>query len=195
MFMTKFNRSTESALDKTINQIITRTAHEVVHAVRHSIAEEVARIVGGTMARSGTSIIAAVRKRARVVCPVPGCGKPTGGPRWGWFCEEHKDLPAEEKAKHRATRQASARTLRVTRNSGKAKRQLSCPYPGCNKPGKGPRFSWFCEEHRTLPKEERDRIRSEKHAAVPTAKGKKTLKNAAKAKPRKTSKKRKSSKA
>ena len=192
--MPKFNRSTESALDKTINQIITRTAHEVVHAVRHSIAEEVARLVGGTIARSDKFISSVVRKRARVLCPVPGCNEPTGGPRWGWFCAEHKDLPEEEKLKHRAERKAAARTNRTVRNNGKARRLLNCPYPGCSKPGKGPRYGWFCEEHRTLPKEERDRIRSEQRAHAPAAKGKKTLKNPSKAKQRKTSKKRRSNK-
>jgi hypothetical protein len=46
-----------------------------------------------------------------ILCPVPGCGKPGGGPKWGWFCAEHKDLPAAEKDKARAASRAQARGL------------------------------------------------------------------------------------
>lgn len=34
-----------------------------------------------------------------------------------------------------------------------------CPVPGCVRPGRGPRFSFLCEVHRDLPKEEREKYR------------------------------------
>ena len=29
-----------------------------------------------------------------------------------------------------------------------------CPVPKCKQPGKGPRYKWFCAEHRDMPKRE-----------------------------------------
>lgn len=34
-----------------------------------------------------------------------------------------------------------------------------CPVPGCNRPGRGPRFSFLCEVHRDLPAGEREKYR------------------------------------
>lgn len=53
--------------------------------------------------------------------------------------------------------------------TGKARRRRTtaakvvrhCPVPGCTKPTKGPRFRFFCEEHRELPRAEQDRYLAE----------------------------------
>lgn len=34
-----------------------------------------------------------------------------------------------------------------------------CPVPDCNRPGRGPRFSFLCEIHRDMPKHEREKYR------------------------------------
>lgn len=34
-----------------------------------------------------------------------------------------------------------------------------CPVPGCNRPGRGPRFSFLCEVHRDMPQSEREKYR------------------------------------
>lgn len=180
--MPKMNRTSQLALDRTITQIVGRAAHDITQAVRHTIAEEVARLIQRS---SSQPRLTTVRRRARVLCPVPGCGKPTGGPRWGWFCAEHKDLPNDKKSEYRILRRETARARRASRNASQAKRLLMCPFPGCHKAGKGPRFGWFCEDHRTLPKEERDRIRAERRArGLSTAIAAKTKKGPAAAKPR-----------
>jgi len=36
------------------------------------------------------------------------------------------------------------------------KLDMRCRYPGCKNKSKGPRFKFFCEEHRNLPKKEQD---------------------------------------
>jgi hypothetical protein len=36
------------------------------------------------------------------------------------------------------------------------KRDMRCRYPGCKNKSKGPRFRYFCEEHRKLPKRKQD---------------------------------------
>ena len=33
---------------------------------------------------------------------------------------------------------------------------MRCRYPGCKNQSKGPRFRYFCDEHRKLPKKEQD---------------------------------------
>lgn len=35
----------------------------------------------------------------------------------------------------------------------------NCPVDGCDRPGRGPRFSFLCEVHRDLPPEEREKYR------------------------------------
>jgi hypothetical protein len=34
-----------------------------------------------------------------------------------------------------------------------------CPFPGCSRPGRGPRFSFLCDIHRELPASEREKYR------------------------------------
>lgn len=62
-----------------------------------------------------------------------------------------------------------------------------CRVPGCGKVSKGPRFDFFCEDHRTLSKKDKDAVKrgeklSTKRAAKPkkTAKAKKVTKPVAK---------------
>ena len=95
--------STASTLDRRINDIVARAAQEIAQTVRQSIVDEVNQLVSG---RANVAIEGMARKRRVITCPVPGCGKPGGGHKWGWFCAEHKDLPAFEKEKARAARNA-----------------------------------------------------------------------------------------
>lgn len=34
-----------------------------------------------------------------------------------------------------------------------------CPVDGCDRPGRGPRYSFLCEVHREMPPEEREKFR------------------------------------
>lgn len=36
------------------------------------------------------------------------------------------------------------------------KLDMACRYPGCKNQSKGPRFRFFCEEHRKLPRKAQD---------------------------------------
>jgi hypothetical protein len=47
-------------------------------------------------------------------------------------------------------------TARGRAGGGGLKRDMRCRYPGCKNRSKGPRFRFFCEEHRKLPKKEQD---------------------------------------
>ena len=98
--------STHSALDRTLQDIVSRAAAEIALAVRQNIADEVSRLVG--VVGGGSVARRVLRKRRVILCPVPNCGKPGGGPKWGWFCADHKDLPAAEKEKARAATRARA---------------------------------------------------------------------------------------
>ena|SRR5262245_9834158 len=114
--------SKESTLDRTLNTIVARAAGEIADAVRQNIADEVSRLVGGGRVGGGGSTLALPRlgrKRRVIYCPVPGCGKPGGGPKWGWFCAEHKDLPQSEKEKARS---ATRMRPRLTGRRGRKKK-------------------------------------------------------------------------
>jgi hypothetical protein len=96
-------RNVEHRLDGVVERIVARAAAEIAQAVRQNIAAEVARLALKSDGAVG-------RKRRVILCPVPTCGKPGGGPKWGWFCADHKNLPAAEKEKaRRATRARLAR--------------------------------------------------------------------------------------
>ena len=101
----------EDQLQQTLDKIISAAAAEIAQAVRQNIADEVTRMVGV----SGSRIVAGrvVRKRRVILCPVANCSKPGGGPKWGWFCADHRDLPAAEKKKAREA--ARNRTAPATR--------------------------------------------------------------------------------
>ena len=96
--------SREESFERTLQGIIDRAAAEIAQAVRQNIADEVTRMVGGASLRRGTAgrVARVGRKRAPILCPVPNCGKPGGGPKWGWFCADHKNLPKSEKDEIRA---------------------------------------------------------------------------------------------
>lgn len=55
----------------------------------------------------------------------------------------------------------SPRRLTAAQRSQKVSLSLTkpCPVPGCNRPGRGPRFSFLCEVHRDLPASEREKYR------------------------------------
>ena len=113
--------STHSGLDRTVQDIVSRAAGEIAHAVRQNIADEVSRLVG-----TGGGGLAArrvqFRKRRVILCPVPNCGKPGGGPKWGWFCADHKNLPAAEKEKARAATRARAGLAPTKRRRARRKK-------------------------------------------------------------------------
>jgi len=61
------------------------------------------------------------------------------------------------------TARASAAPARRSTSERGAKVSASltrpCPVPGCDRPGRGPRFSFLCDVHRDLPAGEREQYR------------------------------------
>ena len=110
-------RNASSSIDRRITEIISRASRDVTQAVKQSIAEEVRRIVSGGGVRLDKA--KGQRTRKTIFCPVPGCEKPGGGPKWGWFCADHKSLPDAEKDKARA----------ATRGNGARAQAPAAPEP------------------------------------------------------------------
>lgn len=79
-------------------------ASELAQEIRHELRGEIDSLLGDSKAGTPGRVVKVVKKRKVVMCPVPGCGNPGGGPKWGWFCVSHKDLTAAEKKKARAAR-------------------------------------------------------------------------------------------
>lgn len=99
--------SRPSSLDRALESIVRDAAAAIGSIVRDNIAREVQAL----LERPGPLGLRAPRMRQRrvIVCPVPECGKPGGGPKWGWFCAEHKDLPPHEKEHARTVTRARPR--------------------------------------------------------------------------------------
>ncbi|MFA5061667.1 MAG: hypothetical protein WC526_00795 [Patescibacteria group bacterium] len=51
-------------------------------------------------------------------CRVPDCGKPSKGPRFNFFCADHWELPAEEKAKIVAADKAAKKAAKASGRTG-----------------------------------------------------------------------------
>ena len=103
---------TQVRLQPLLEPIARRFAAEVAAAVvgfvearvKHEVESAVGRAFAGARTRGG-----AAPRRARAIrpCRVPGCGKPSKGPRFDFFCAEHRDLPAGEKAAIKAGKRAN----------------------------------------------------------------------------------------
>lgn len=103
---------TQVRLQPLLEPIARRFAAEVAAAVvdfvearvKHEVESAVGRAFAGARKRGG-----AAPRRARAIrpCRVPGCGKPSKGPRFDFFCAEHRDLPAAEKAAIKAGKRAN----------------------------------------------------------------------------------------
>ncbi|HEY3352672.1 MAG TPA: hypothetical protein VGQ83_05455 [Polyangia bacterium] len=102
-------RSHKDPLKAILAPIADRFAAEISAAVmdyvearvRDEVQAVVDRTFGGqhdAPARGPRRELAVARPERKVrVCRVPGCGRPSKGPRFDFFCEVHRDLPAAEK--------------------------------------------------------------------------------------------------
>jgi hypothetical protein len=94
----------------------------------------------------------------RAACAVPGCPNPHSGPRYRFFCREHKaSLGKREQDRILAERAStgSAKTAKVSRRvsprKGK-KLDMSCRVAGCKNISGGPRHGFMCSTHQKLGK-------------------------------------------
>jgi hypothetical protein len=114
----------DAMLEKTIAEIISGAAREIAAAVRSDMAEQVRRIAEGAK-RAG----AAPRGRAKgkqkrtfpATCIYPGCNRPHGGPRSGFFCDQHVKISKAEKEKIKAARKRNGVVARGKRNGAPAR--------------------------------------------------------------------------
>jgi hypothetical protein len=102
----------------------------------------------------------------RAACAVPGCGKPHSGPRYRFFCREHKaSLGKREQDRILAERSSAgtgagagaARTASLTASRRTSPRKgkkldMSCRVEGCPNVSGGPRHGFMCTKHQKLGK-------------------------------------------
>ncbi len=102
--MARNGRSVEDELRPLVDRFLAQVARvmerHVTQEVRRRLLDEVRERLGDG-ARPGRS-----SRRPAVTCYFPGC-RNLAAPRFGMFCAAlHKDLPAAQKAKHRAQHSA-----------------------------------------------------------------------------------------
>jgi hypothetical protein len=113
----------------------------------------VQRLVDSVMAR-----LPARAATGRAACAVPGCPNPHSGPRYRFFCREHKaSLGKREQDRILAERSSSgtAKTASVSRRTSPRKGQkldMSCRVAGCPNISGGPRHGFMCKKHQKLGK-------------------------------------------
>ncbi len=92
--------SLQPLLEPIARRFVAEVAAAVVGVVEARVKREVETAVGRAFASARLRGAAPARGRARKIrpCRVPGCAKPSKGPRFDFFCEEHRELPAAEKA-------------------------------------------------------------------------------------------------
>jgi hypothetical protein len=107
----------------------------------------------------------------RAACAVPGCGMPHSGPRYRFFCREHKaSLGKREQDRILADRAASGVASRASLprrpspRKGK-KLDMSCRVAGCKNVSGGPRHGFMCQTHQKLSKKDQREAREKWKAA------------------------------
>jgi hypothetical protein len=93
----------ESIAERFAAEISAAVMEHVESRVRDEVQAVISRAFAGPRAgltRAGRRAVARPARNVRV-CRVPGCGKPSKGPRYDFFCAEHRDLPDDEKERIR----------------------------------------------------------------------------------------------
>jgi hypothetical protein len=91
----------KSLLDPIAQRFAVEVSVAVMGHVEARVREEVQAVVG--RAFRGQAVAARGRRRGAAPvrqlrpCRVPGCGRPSKGPRFDYFCAQHRELPAAEK--------------------------------------------------------------------------------------------------
>jgi hypothetical protein len=95
-------------LEPIARRFAAQVAAAVVGFVEARVKREVEAAVGRAFASARTRGRAAP-PRARTIrpCRVPGCGQPSKGPRFDFFCAQHRGLPAAEKAAIKAGKRSN----------------------------------------------------------------------------------------
>jgi hypothetical protein len=107
----------------------------------------------------------------RAACAVPGCPNPHSGPRYRFFCREHKaSLGKREQDRILAERSSSgvAKTASLSRRSSPRKGKkldMSCRVEGCKNLSGGPRHGFMCPTHKRLSKKAQRAAREQWNAA------------------------------
>jgi hypothetical protein len=122
-------RGRRNPLKTIVLPLASRFASDLAAAVEMQVRAQVREQVEGilnqvTGARSKGPAAAPGRRRAAgrrlpKACRVPGCKNPNKGPRYDFFCEKHRDLPAAEKEKIKAAARAGKGPARKGRRRGR----------------------------------------------------------------------------
>jgi hypothetical protein len=95
-------------LEARIAKLLESTAAAIVHLVREDVSDRIDAVLAARGGAGRGKVLARSRRMAKSPnikpCRVPGCGKPSKGPRFHFLCAEHRDLP---KAKIQALLKAS----------------------------------------------------------------------------------------
>src|SRR5689334_18719317 len=85
-----------------IESIVREFASRLEDAIRHEVANRLDAAVAEALRKSERKepgARAATGRRPQRMCPVPGCGLPAAGPRYGWKCRDHASLSKAEVSK------------------------------------------------------------------------------------------------
>jgi hypothetical protein len=139
----------------------TTTLHGLMESLVQQLVESVvarlpAAMTAGRAATGGGAVA------GRAACAVPGCGKPHSGPRYRFFCREHKAslgkreqdriLAERSSAAAGAAKTASVKVSRRTSPRKGKKLDMSCRVAGCPNVSGGPRHGFMCTKHQKLGK-------------------------------------------
>jgi hypothetical protein len=119
----------QSIVKPLAEQFATSISGAVMSFVHQRVREEVAALVGRAVRVVSPTTITRKPGRRRAAghqirsCRVPGCARPSKGPRYDFFCEVHRDLPAAEKAAIKASKPTSRGAVASKAGGRKRKQQ------------------------------------------------------------------------
>ena len=100
--------------------------------VEARVKREVESAVGRAFASAKARGVSPARARKIRPCRVPGCGKPSKGPRFDFFCAQHRDLPAAEKAAIKAGKRFNGGKAEVKARKTPARPGKAAAEPGAS---------------------------------------------------------------
>ncbi len=103
---------------------------EDIKGIFHDIGQQLGRAIGESMVEAVRAQLPRLREEVGATGSAPAAPSP------------------------RRTAAAISRGAKVS-----AALTRPCPVTGCNRPGRGPRFSFLCDLHRDLPASEREKFR------------------------------------
>lgn len=83
----------EKTIELSIRTIVNRRMDDIVRDVKTHLYDTWASLQLLDLGEEGAARAKKKKKKRVIRCPVANCGRRGAGPKYGWACRKHSDLP------------------------------------------------------------------------------------------------------